>query len=193
MRHNEEVAQVKNFLSRPGIAAACVSVFAVLGLTLAGCAPAASESREAKWAGTLDVEVCFTNELASERVQVSTTWDGSGTLWQTSLKPGQTRCSHSNNSAKLQGYFQVLDSPEEFYYDFWNAPYDYPGGRLIRRPVGSSAELGQGMCQNFSAGESLFLDYGTARLFVERQTDSEYKRFRVVLMPSEAKSALTWC
>lgn len=192
MRHNEEVAQVKNFLSRPGIAAACVSVLAVLGLSLSGCSSSSSGSREA--GSKLEVEVCFTNELTSSSTQISTTADGSGTLWQTTLQPGQTGCSHSKSSTyDLEGYIQVRDVPEEFAFRFLNPNVGYPEGALIGRPVNSTTKSGSGVCQGFSAGESTVLDYGSARLFIERKTDSQYKRFRVVVMPTEAKTAMNQC
>lgn len=173
-------------------ALASLAAIAVLGLGLAGCSDAAAESRDAS--SRLEVEVCFTNELGSKPVQVATTSDGSGTLWQATLQSGQTGCTHSKGStAELQGYIQVQDSPEEFAYRFHNPSVGYPEGDLISRQVGASTKSGQGVCQGFSAGESVVLDYGSARLFVERQTDSEYKRFRVVVMPSEAKTATKSC
>ena len=173
-------------------AVAPLGTVAVLALTLAGCATAPNQTREAS--SLRDVEVCFTNELANTLAQVSTTSDGSGTLWQATLQSGQTGCTHSKGStAELQGYIQVQDSPEEFAYRFHNPSVGYPEGDLISRQVGASTKSGQGVCQGFSAGESVVLDYGSARLFVERQTDSEYKRFRVVVMPSEAKTATKSC
>ena len=92
-------------ISRARVAALSPGVVAVLGLTLTGCASPASESREASL--KLDVEVCFTNELATTPTQVSTTVDGSGTIWQATLRPGQTGCTHSKNSTyEQQGVVQ---------------------------------------------------------------------------------------
>ena len=173
-------------------ALASLAAVALLGLGLAGCSDAAAESKDAS--SRLEVEVCFTNELASNPIQVATTSDGSGTLWQTTLQSGQTGCTHSKGStAELQGYFQVEDVAEEFAYRFHNPSVGYPEGDLISRQLGASTKSGQGVCQGFSAGESVVLDYGSARLFVERQTDSQFKRFRVVVMPSEGKTAMKSC
>lgn len=166
--------------------------FAIVALSLVGCSPSAGESREA--GSKLEVEVCFTNELTSTPTQISTTADGSGTLWQTTLQPGQTGCSHSKSSTyDLQGYIQVRDEPEEFAFRFHNPNVGYPEGALISRPINSTTKSGSGVCQGFSAGESTVLDYGSARLFIERKTDSQYKRFRVVVMPTEAKTAMNPC
>ena len=93
-------------------ARASLAAVAVRGLGLAGCSDAAAESKDAS--SKLEVEVCFTNELASKPVQVATTSDGSGTLWQTTLQSGQTGCSHSKNSTyDLEGFIQVQAVPDE--------------------------------------------------------------------------------
>lgn len=183
---------LKNSPAPSKIASLTVSAFVMLGLTLSGCTSASNQSREAS--SLLDVEVCFTNELAIMPAEVSTTEDGSGTLWQTTLRPGQTGCTHTKNStAELQGFITVSNLPEEFAYRFNNPSIGYPEGALISRPVGATTKSGQGVCQGFSAGESVVLDSGSARLFAERKTDSQFKRFKVVVMPSEAKTAMKSC
>ena len=168
--------------------------FAVAELFLVGCAPATSESREAS--SLLEVEACFTltvPENPDNPALIKIIWDGSSSIWQTTLRTGKTRCLHSQNVSNMTGYLRFADAGEEFPFQFNNPNFGYPHALLINRPLESWKTSGPGVCQGFAAGESKVLDYGTYRLFIERKTDSEYKRFNVIVSPSEGTTTMDTC
>lgn len=153
-----------------------------------GCASTGSNAAfkttepERSASGFLGIEVCFSNTLA-ERVDLVTTYNGSGSQWETSLPAGQSACTQTVGSARvLTGTMTGVFEPQSFTYLFENPGLGYPNASVIRGVRSASQIDGPGVCKGFYALESGVYDTGITRFTVKRFEDAqERKQFTVTI------------
>lgn len=160
-------------------------VTAAAGLILAGCSTP-TEADADRQAGWINIEACFTNELASEPVTLKTLRDGSGVQWEGTVRPGATVCTQTKGPGGLFGEMSHASDSSPYSFRFVNPDLGYPNASIVVGSMSSGKSSGPGMCQGFSALETGVLDSGSTRFTVQRLTDSDSKRFTVKIQPSQS-------
>ena len=171
-------------MSRVGIVLAAT-------LSLIACSNTASfEQSDAtieKSASVKPIEACFTNTLSSGVINVTSTKNKQeGQVFETSLKPGQTACirSTADDSEAIHGELHLSGHDQKYTHAFMNVPFMYPAGGLVTK---NPSELGHGICGGFAAMEEQTYDDGQLRFVMKRLTDSDFKRFTIIIGSSQGE------
>lgn len=169
---------------------------AVVSLVLTGCTSTAesepaAERDAGKYTTLKEIEVCFMNDFPDVAVDLRKfpdTKDGSGRYDETRLRPGNTACIQSKEGfQRIRGELTPTHDGQIYSYRFLNPLIHYPLATfMIGQGDGTRNVRGPGFCQRFGENETHVLDSGTTRLEVTRLTDTEFKRFNVVLSPSQS-------
>lgn len=169
---------------------------AVVCLVLTGCTSTAesepaAEREAGKYTTLKEIEVCFKNDLPDAAVDLRKfpdSRDHSGRYDETRLRPGKSACIQSREGfQQIRGELTPTHDGQVFSYRLVNPLINYPIGTfMIGRGDGTRNVEGPGFCRRFGENETHVLDSGTTRLEVTRLTDTEFKRFNVVLSPTQS-------
>lgn len=169
---------------------AVASALSVL-LLITGCTVSAKPDQpnadgERNASAWLGIEVCFTNTLPAP-VNLATTYNGTYTRWEQTLKPAETLCTRTTDSAQLlKGTLAPQSESTGFSFRFANPNLGYPNGSIIAGTSASGASSGPGLCMGFKSLETGVYDTGTTRFTMKRLEDSaDFKQFRVTIGASQ--------
>lgn len=173
------------WVSKRVMSVAALAFGTMLAVVLTGCSAPAEPETE-RQAGWINIEACFTNELAGEPVTLKTLRDGSGVRWEGTVRPGATVCTQTKDTGSLFGEMSYAGDSSPYSFRFVNPNFGYPSGSIITGSRSSGKSFAPGVCKGFAALETGVLDSGSTRFTVQRLTDSDMKRFTVKIQPTQS-------